>query len=63
MKIYIVQSDFNKQKYFGDTENGCPIPRKGEQVFVGYTPSPFVAGVIYYETFVYVIVDGIVFDE
>ncbi len=63
MKIYIVQSDYNKRKFFGDTLDGVPIPRKGEGVFVGYEPVPVVVGVVYYKTEIYVLVDGIVLDE
>jgi hypothetical protein len=63
MKIYIVQSDYNKRKLFGDTLDNCPIPRKGEGIFLGYEPASVVIGVVYYKTEVYVLVDGIILDE
>jgi len=47
MKIYLVSSDLNKTRVFGDTCNGTPIPRLGESVFVGYKPIPIVINIFY----------------
>jgi hypothetical protein len=63
MDIYIVQSDGQREKYFGNTKNGIPVPRIGERIFLGYTPAPIVKKVVYYlNDKVYVSIDGLFLD-
>lgn len=63
MKIY-VSDDRANMKYLGDTKD-LPVPRIGEQVFCGYSPSPKVksVGYDYEQNTVIVVVDGFVLNK
>lgn len=60
MIIIILNSLLTKRKIAGNTSKGDPVPRKGENVMVGFTPPPFVDRVIYNygENEVYVVIDS-----
>jgi len=63
MKIYVSDSGGDNMKYLGNTKDACPVPRIGEKVFVGYSPSPNVTsvGYDYDQDMVIVVVDGFVY--
>jgi hypothetical protein len=46
--MFIGVVDKNKKvKILGDTKKGCPIPRKGEHLDLGYEPIPTIKQIIY----------------
>lgn len=61
MKIVLVSKLDKKMKTLGNSDTH-PIPRVGETVWAGYTPSPKVVeiGYVYEDDTVMVIVDGFV---